>query len=108
MRDDLVLARSPKLRIREDHEGVHIVMDVEMRSFSYLNRTAGFVLRSVDGARSLGEIKNLLMRRYPAASDRIGLDVDQIIEKFLCEGYIYFPQPVGEASLGPGKERMVE
>jgi hypothetical protein len=94
MRDDIVMRRSPKVRIREDRDGVHIVMDMELRSFSYLNRTAGFVLKAFDGKRTLREIKDMLKALYPKAADQVDADVDKIVEKFVMEGYTYIDDPV--------------
>jgi hypothetical protein len=94
VRDDVIMRRSTKVRIREDRDGVHIVMDTEMRTFSYLNRTAGYVLKAFDGVLTLGDIKAKMRELYPAAGDRISGDVDSIVEKFMMEGYTYVLEPM--------------
>jgi predicted DNA-binding protein (MmcQ/YjbR family) len=56
----------------------------------YMNETASLVWQLCDGARSVGEIIDLLRESYPEAEDSLPEDVRRTLEVFLEHGAISY------------------
>ncbi len=89
LKDNTILKRSDRIKIREDNDGVYLVLDKDTSLFTVLNATAGLILSLIDGGKTIREIKETLVQRFDSVPrERIYSDVDRILREFVWAGYI--------------------
>jgi len=88
MMDDGSIPRpSPRFQL-EDFGDEVVLYDFATTQMVYLNDTASLIWRLCDGQRNIADIKSLLQKAYPAASDQIEYDLRATLEQFVSYGAV--------------------
>jgi hypothetical protein len=82
---------SAPLRLREDNNGVVLVLNHASQTISFLNPAGAHLLRQIDGNTDIDSLATRLGERYPEISKAdINRDVRTAIQTFIAEGYVTF------------------
>lgn len=79
--------QSPRFKL-EDTAGEAILYDTQAHDVVYLDQTATMVWMLVDGARTLGEIVELIAAAYPESREAVARDVPSVLSRLAEAGAI--------------------
>ena len=71
----------------------YLLTNRERKHVLKLNDTSLLIWELCNGSLSVGEIQQLLVEQFPAATSKIGRDVQRVLDEFNEENVITFTEP---------------